>query len=81
MPAILTALGKSKNKDVQRIIGLLDDCDPGQEKGVFNNLFLVATVMTVSWVDHGEIKCFISIFTFIKKQYCTWLYLYKNIQV
>ena len=34
-PAILTALGKSKNKEVQRIISLLEDCDPGQEKGIF----------------------------------------------
>ena len=47
-PAILAALGKSKNKEVQRIIGLLEDCDPGQEKGIFNNLFPVLTLITVS---------------------------------
>lgn len=47
-PAILAALEKSKNKEVQRIIGLLEDCDPGQEKGIFNNLFPVLTVITVS---------------------------------
>ena len=28
-PSILAALEKSKNKDVQRNIGLSEDCDPG----------------------------------------------------
>ena len=55
-PAIWTALGKSKNKEVQRIISLLEDCDPGQENGI---LITSPTVITVSWVDHSERKCFI----------------------
>ena len=35
-PSILAVLEKSKNKDLQCIIGLLEDCDPGfinQEQG------------------------------------------------
>ena len=46
-PAILTALRKSKNKEVQHILGVLEDCDPGQEKGIFNKPHLVLTVVII----------------------------------